>query len=234
MDPQEIKEIIKRELPAVLREDPEMREFVIRLSEGRFADKKETESRFDRLLEELRLDREEQSKRWAEQDKRWEDQDKKWEENQKVLHEILDRLKAHDRRFDSTIGALGARWSLHAEEAFRSALRGILEEHFNVQVVNVVEFDRQGEVFGRPDQIELDIIIKDGLLVICEIKSSVSKADVHIFEKKVRFYERLQGKKATQVLIISPMVDQKTKVLAESLGIKVYSYPERIDPEVFE
>jgi len=34
-------------------------------------------------------------------------------------------------------------------------------------------YDEQGEVFGHPDQIELDIIIKNGLLLICELKSSI-------------------------------------------------------------
>jgi hypothetical protein len=37
------------------------------------------------------------------------------------------------------------------------------------------------EVFGRPDQVELDIIIKNGDVILCEIKSSMSKADIYSF-----------------------------------------------------
>jgi hypothetical protein len=37
-------------------------------------------------------------------------------------------------------------------------LAGILEKNFGVQVLNVNEYDDQGTVFGRPDQIELDAI----------------------------------------------------------------------------
>jgi len=59
---------------------------------------------------------------------------------------------------------LGSRWGLQSEKAFRDALAGTLEQNFGVQVVNVNEYDDRGEVFGRPDQVELDVIIKNGLL----------------------------------------------------------------------
>jgi hypothetical protein len=42
-----------------------------------------------------------------------------------------------------------------------------------VEVLNITEYDDAGVVFGRPDQIELDIIIKNGILIIAEIKSSM-------------------------------------------------------------
>ncbi len=157
-----------QELPGILQEDVEMQRFILRISSHHFADKAETESRFDRLLDELRRDREEQSKRWAEQNTRW-------DENQATINPMLRSIQDLARKHDSTIGALGARWGLHTEQSFRNALKGILEEFFDVQVINVLEYGDAGEVFGRPDQVELDLIIKDSLLIICEIKSSMSK-----------------------------------------------------------
>ncbi|MFH0821928.1 MAG: DUF3782 domain-containing protein [Pseudomonadota bacterium] len=248
MNEPEIKEIIIRELPAILENDPDVREAVRRLMEGRFADKYQTESRFDRILDELRSDREAETERWRENVQRWEKNDKLWEEsrqrwekndkileeNQKAIRQLMEELKKLDRKHDSTIGALGARWGLNSERSFRNALKGILEEHFGVKVENITDFDDDGEVFGRPDQIELDIVIKNGLLIICEIKSSFSKSDMHIFEKKARFYQKRHNKTATQIMIISPMVDQRAKALAEKLGITVYGYAEDVDPTVFE
>jgi len=38
------------------------------------------------------------------------EQDRKWEDNQKVIHEMLESIKVMNRKYDSTIGALGARW----------------------------------------------------------------------------------------------------------------------------
>ena len=80
---------------------------------------------------------------------------------ERLHEEIMALAKKHDR----SIGALGARWGLQSETAFRNALAGILEQHFGVQVLNVNEYDDEGVVFGRPDQVELNVIIKNGLLL---------------------------------------------------------------------
>ena len=95
---------------------------------------------------------------------------------------------------------------------------------------NVTEFDEAGYVFGHPDQVELDIIIKDGLLIICEIKSSMSRSDVYAFGRKVEFYEQGHQEKATRKLVISPMVDEYAQRVAKKLGIEVYSYAEAVEP----
>jgi len=259
----DIREIIVQELPGILQEDVEMQRFILRLSRGHFADKVETESRFDRLLDELRRDREaqsrkweeqnrkweanqaaidqilreqsqkweEQNRKWEEQNRKWEEQNRKWEANQAENRQMLRAIQDLARKHDSTIGALGARWGLHSEQSFRGALKGILEDSFGVEVVNVIEYDDAGEVFGRPDQIELDVIVKNGLLIICEIESSMSRADMYIFERKVRFYEKKHEHRASRVLAISPMVDRRARAVAERLGIQVYSYAEDVEWE---
>lgn len=216
MNVNQIKEIIRRELPLIMQQDAEMQEFVIRLARPQFADKRETESRFDRLMDELRRDREAQEKRWEEQERKWEEQNKKWWENQESIKKLFDK-------YDSGIGALGSRWGLHAEEAFRNGLKGILEDSFGVEVLNITEFDDQGEVFGSPDQVEIDIIIKNSTLILCEIKSSMSRGDVYIFGRKASFYEKRHNRKADRKLIISPMVDKYGRRVAEKLGIEVYT-----------
>jgi len=223
---EQVKQIIIRELPRILQQDPDVREFVLRLSRSHFADKAETESRFDRVLDELRRDREEHTRRW-------EENQQAIRQNQRAIQQMVEAVQGLSRKHDSTIGALGARWGLHTEQSFRNALKGILEGFFDVKVFNVVEYDDAGEVFGRPDQVELDVIIKDGLLVICEIKSSMSKADVYTFDRKVKFYEEKHQCTASSALVISPMVDRRARVVADGLGIQVYSYAEDVDPAIF-
>lgn len=237
---EDVRALLRRELPRMLESDPEVREAIVRLARPAFAERLETESRFDRLLDELRRDREaqsrqwdEQSRKWDEQNRKWEEQNRKWEENQKTINRILTAIENLSRKHDSTIGALGARWSLHAEESFRAGLKGILEDLFAVQVLHVVDFDEQGEVFGRPDQVELDVVIKNGLLVLCEIKSSMSKPDMYAFERKARFYEKRHARQADRRLVISPMVDKAAQTVARQLGIPVYSYAGDVDPVVF-
>ena len=240
MEDQQLRQLILRELPDILQRDPEVQELVVRLARQHFAGKTETESRFDRLLDELRRDREEQSRKWDEQTDRWEEQTdrwqeqaRRWEENQQTLRQMMDAIQALSRKHDSTIGALGARWGLSAEQSFRNALQGILQGTFGVQVVNVVEYDDAGQVFGHPDQVELDLIIKNGELIICEIESSMSKGDMYLFERKARFYEQKHQRTASRLIAISPMVDKAARSVAARLGIQVYSYAEDVDPSVF-
>jgi len=270
MNAESLKEAVRRELPALLREDPEFRAYVQELVRQESMSRGETESRFDRVLAELQRDREAQTRKWEEQrlkderdwaeqkrkwderDRKWEEQraererdreeqnrkweeqraeresdreeqNRKWEESQEHFDRVHEEIMAQAKRFDRGIGALGARWGIQSESAFRNALAGILEESFGVEVINVNEFDDEGTVFGRPDQVELDIIIKNGLLLICELKSSMSKPDMYTFERKARFYERRHQRKANRLLVISPMIDDKARAIAPTLGIETYS-----------
>jgi hypothetical protein len=266
MENQQMIELIRQELPGIMQRHPDMRRWVLQLTREQYADKQETESRFDRLLDELRRDREEnarkwdvqvrrweeqdrkweeQSRRWEDQNRKWEDQNSKWEDqnskwedqnrkwedqnskweaNQKIIHDMLAAIQAQARKHDSSIGALGARWGLYSEQAFRDGLRGILAESFGVDVLNVTDYDETGEVFGHPDQVELDVVIQDGVLILFEIKSSVSKSEMYIFERKAAFYEKYHGRKAKRKLVISPMVDEQAQQVAQKLGIEVYTH----------
>ncbi len=218
---EEIKRIIKAELPHLIRSDPDMRRFILDVTHESYADRTETESRFDRILDELKTDREARDRKWG-------DQEKKWEENQKVINDMLDSIKALHKRIDSSIGALGARWGLRSEGAFRNGLRAILEQSFSVKVERYEDYDHDGEVFGRPDQVELDVIIHNGTLILCEIKSSISKSEMYTFWRKKSFYENKHGIEVTRVMVISPMVDDRAMAVAKHLGIEVYGYADDV------
>ena len=333
MDVESLKETLKRELPGWLREDPDFRAYILEMTRREYAGRLETEDRFYTLLNELRRDREEQTRKWeaqkAEQDRKWEEQkadqardreeqtrkweaqkaeqDRKWEEenaqmggaegrtetatgrrkrangkrrrpsrkrakweeqkaerdrdreeearkweaqkaeqNRKWEEQKAERdrdreeqareweesgrrfdrmheeIMAQAKKFERSIGALGARWGTQSEKAFRDALAGILEENFDVRVLNVTEYDDTGEVFGRPEQVELDVIVKNGLLLICELKSSIDKAGMYIFERKARFYEKLHQRTANRLIVISPMIDARARKVAERLGIETF------------
>ena len=202
MEKQEIVQLVKEQLPALLEESPELERWIERLTAQRYANRQQTESRFDQLLGELRRDREEQSRKWAEQNRKWEEskaesdrkwaeQNRKWEEskaesdrkwaeqteqNKRLWLEVGEQKSRLDRK----IGALGARWGIGSERAFRHALAAVLTESFGVEVLNINEYDDAGEVFGRPDQIELDIIVRNGTLIIFELKSSTDRSQLYV------------------------------------------------------
>ncbi len=206
------------------------------LSEKRW---KENQQRFEEIQCELREQREENQNRWEENQKRWEENENRWEENKQRWEELqrqsnerfeflVNEIKALHTKHESTLGALGSRWGIAAESSFRDGLKDILEHDFGVQVLNITEYDDDGEVFGHPDQIELDIIIKNGTLIICEIQSSISRSEMYTFYRKVQFYEKRHQRKATKLMVISPMVDQRARAVAEKLGITVHSYADDV------
>jgi hypothetical protein len=194
--------------------------------------------------------REEQNRKWEAQNRKWEAQraeDKQyWDDRmlkiqaqwdagalefQQYKEEQRQLQQDHDRemsRLSQTVGAMGSRWGLASEEAFRSALAGILEKSFAVQVLNINEFDQEGIVFGRPDQVEMDIIIRNGTLILMELKSSMSKGDMHLFDRKCTYYEKHHQRRPDRKIVISPMVDPKALQVAQRLGIEVFTYAEDI------
>jgi hypothetical protein len=51
---------------------------------------------------------------------------------------------------ESHISALGARWGIMAESAFRESLRGLLEKELGYRVEKWTVFDEAGRVYGYP------------------------------------------------------------------------------------
>ena len=247
---QDIKKAILADLPRMMETEPEIRDFILRLTREMYAGKQETNDRFAQMLEELKRDREESERRWQAWDKKWDEQlkterekweehrkaeqtkweaqEKKWEDNQKVINSMLHRIEEQNKKHESSIGALGARWGLYSEAAFRNGLRAILEESFGVTVQRYEDYDYEGQVFGRPDQIELDVIISNGSVILCEIKSSFDKAGMYAFWRKKNFYRQKHGREVSRTIAISPMVDDRAKRVADELGIETYSYPDRM------
>ena len=80
MATEDLKDTIKRELPALVRSDPTLRRFILDLTRELYAERRETENRFDRVLDDLRRAREEQTRKWEEQSRNWDEQSRNWEE----------------------------------------------------------------------------------------------------------------------------------------------------------
>ena len=240
MEQSDVITLIQQELPRLLAQEPQVRDFILRTVSEYYAGRQETDSKFDRILAELQRDREEQARKWDEQNHKWAEQNRKWDEQLAELRrdreeqarkwdEQLAENRRLDKRFDSTIGALGSRWGLYSEASFRNALAGILTESFGVEVLNLTLYDREGVVFGHPEQVELDLIIRNGLTIACEIKSSIDKAGMYSFGRKVDFYTSHEQRPISRKIVISPMVDRRALPVAEVLGIEIYSYADSVE-----
>jgi len=135
------------------------------------------------------------------------------------LARVEDAIKAFDRR----LMALGARWGVESEEAFRNAMRGVVEGILGVATVGKwVYFDKDGVVYGHPSQVEVDVAIRDGTHILIEIKASASSGDALEFSRVGKLYETITGIKPRLVLV-TPFIDDRGLEAARKLGIEVYT-----------
>jgi hypothetical protein len=132
------------------------------------------------------------------------------------------QLAAFRREFAAQIGGLGARWGMQTEESFRQGMRAILQE-VGFTTEQFREYDAAGEVFGDPDQVELDVIIKNGKLIAVEIKSSVTRQDTRLFNRKAAFYARKTGRRVDRKMIVTPYAEDRAKDMAREMGIEIYT-----------
>jgi hypothetical protein len=124
------------------------------------------------------------------------------------------------RTFTAQVGGLGARWGLQTEEAFRQGMRTILQE-IGFTTEQFLDYDAAGEVFGHPDQIELDVIVKNGKVMVLEVKSSLDRGNTHLFDRKIGFYERKTGRRVDRKLIVTPYADARAREVAMRLGVEI-------------
>jgi hypothetical protein len=212
---------------------------------------KEQEKRWEennRRWEENNRRWEENWRRWEENNKRWEEAYKRFEaieaelkslreetmklredynklreDFNKLYESVMRRLDLFETRMERRITALGARWGVESEKAFREAMKGVIEEILGVgRVEKWKYYDDKGEVYGHPSQVEVDLVIKDDVHILVEIKASASSGDVVELWRIGNLYSKVVGVKPRLVLI-TPFIDEKGLNTARSLGVEVYT-----------
>ena len=125
-------------------------------------------------------------------------------------------------RLNRKIHATAAAYGVESETSFREALIGILDD-LGFKVERYIKQDTEGRVHGHPDQIEIDVVIRDGKLMLIEIKSSMSHSEVYTFERIVEFYEAEENRIVDRKLIICSYLKPGAIEVAEKLGIEVFT-----------
>ena len=141
------------------------------------------------------------------------------EEMNKLREDMMKGFELVNRH----ISAIGARWGIMAEDAFREGLRGILEKEFGVKVDRWIARDEDGMVYGFSSVIEIDIAIKDGKPMLIEISSSVDKSKVAAFLRKAQLYEKKTGIKPERLIMVTPYADEDAIEAAREVGVEVYT-----------
>jgi len=251
MTREEMRQFLREELPFVIQDYPDVRYMLIGVLSETFARQTDVQAILEHL-DLLREDFNRQMVEFARRQDAFEQRMDAFEQRMDAFEQRMDafaqrmdamredfnrqmaefarrqdmfaqQLDEHFRRVESHIGALGNRWGLQTEDSFRAALAGILDDRLGLRVERFRQIDTEGTVFGQPEQVEIDVVVRDGVCYLLELKSSLSKADVYTFVRKVAFYERLKGVTVQRRIVISPMLRPGVLETAQALGLEVYT-----------
>jgi hypothetical protein len=159
------------------------------------------------------------------------------EDMNKLREDMVEGFRRHDielarlredmiRGFElveSHISALGARWGIMAESAFRESLRGLLEKELGYRVEKWTVFDEAGKVYGYPSLVDVDVTVSDGKLILIEVSSHIKTSDITTFKRKAELYMEKTGKRPDKLVVVTPYIDDTAQKAAKELGIEVYT-----------
>ncbi len=136
----------------------------------------------------------------------------------------VDALERAVREIGRRLDALGARWGLASEEAFRAGVRELLAGA-GFKVERWTYYDGEGKVYGFPSQVDVDVLVRDGKVIIVEIKSSLGRGDLAVVQRKASLYASVTGRGADAVYVVTYYVSDRNPEelvrLARALGIVV-------------
>ncbi|KUO79728.1 MAG: hypothetical protein AT714_01600 [Vulcanisaeta sp. OSP_8] len=142
------------------------------------------------------------------------------EEMRKVEASLREEMK----KLWLALNALGARWGMFSEDAFRNGVRELLKDA-GYTVDRWVYYDDKGYVYGYPSEVELDIIIKDGRTLAVEITSALRRGDLQQIRRKVELFSTVTGRRVDAVYVITPFIHDRNpdavEAVASSMGIIV-------------
>lgn len=144
-------------------------------------------------------------------------------ELRKDMNKLREDMNKGFELLERHISALGARWGLMSEEAFRSALRGLLGKELGLRVERWIYNDLKGYVYGYSSIIEVDVALTDEKTILIEVSSHVRASDVLVLKRKAELYEIIVGKKPDRLLFVTPYADEGAKEACERHGVELYT-----------
>jgi hypothetical protein len=140
------------------------------------------------------------------------------------IGKVEESLREDMRRLWLALNALGARWGVFSEDAFRSGVRELLRDA-GYAVERWIYYDDRGYVYGYPSEVELDVVVRDGRTFAVEITSSLRRGDLQQVKRKVELFSAVTGRKVDAVYVITPFIHDRNPdaviAVANAIGITV-------------
>jgi len=130
------------------------------------------------------------------------------EKRQLRLEERFTRVEEEFREGGRLILAVAHRFGVITEEAFREAMKYVVEE-----ILGVAKVER----WTYRDE---DVVVRDEVHILVEVKSRVSEGDVAELNRKARLYEKVTGIEP-KFLIIGGLMDSNAWEAARRLNVEL-------------
>jgi hypothetical protein len=140
------------------------------------------------------------------------------------IGKVEESLREDMRRLWLALNALGARWGVFSEDAFRSGVRELLRDA-GYAVERWIYYDDRGYVYGYPSEVELDVVARDGRTLAVEITSALKRGDLQQIKRKVELFSAVTGRRVDAVYVITPFIHDRNPdavvAVANAMGITV-------------
>jgi hypothetical protein len=225
----EFIEQLRRDLPTLLREHPEVRHELWGMMLEAFPSRQE----FMALLDEIRAMREDTNRRFEELrqdmnhrfeavDRRFEAIDHRFEAVDRRFEAVIEELRNHSRQLRDVnihLSALGGRVGYGLEDMVKAVVEEFAGHAFPV-AERLLLRDETGEVFGVAGaEVEFDLYVHNGEAYLVEVKSHLKPSDVLSFHQKVQFARKKLGREVIP-LILALSMDARAEESMRSLDIR--------------
>lgn len=112
------------------------------------------------------------------------------------------------RDFMRTIVAIGKRYGVVTEEAFREAVKYLIEDLLKTYVVRSwIYYGSNDIIYGRPSVIEVDVLVRDQKHILVEYKVHADKSNVAEPPRIGILYSKVTNTKPRLLLVVA-MIDK--------------------------
>ncbi|GEM_PF-5586192 len=224
-DIKELLEILRREIPMMIRNDAGFRKEIVEALRGEILVKDDfinLVNMLTKLKNDLQLKIKELEGILGDIERRLGETHIQALDNSRRLDDISHALKDIEEKLtklNKDIESLRERKLPITDEAYREIALKLLSERFGTRIRKWETFDDEGFVLGHPASIAADLMVKNNKHILLLIKSVIRESDVGMIYRIGKLYEKKLNIKPS-LMIVCSYIEDKAKKSAEELGIK--------------
>nr|MDO8119483.1 DUF3782 domain-containing protein [Candidatus Sigynarchaeota archaeon] len=207
-------------LPRLVRENDTVKGAIITALSGVVATREDIKE----LIREMDKRFEQVDNRFGQVDNRFEQVDKRFEQVDKRFDSLETTVQDGLKHVHAAISNIGDRSGKGLERTVLELMRHQLleEKEFDYTRIDRETLeDKEGLFFTQGFSTDVDVVAKDGMLHLFEIKYKADQRDVQHFLKVAKLYEHVHGKQPDRLYIVSLEITKKTLDAIRSLPVRI-------------